>query len=58
MTKYITAVQPSLTQHSFNEVQEIENTLMRYAAGAKLEGDAIIKRSLGIQMKNNKLKFK
>lgn len=31
---------------------------MRYAAGAKLEGDAIIKRSLGIQMKNNKLKFK
>lgn len=39
-------------------MQETENTLMRYAAGAKLEGDAIIKRSLGIQMKNNKLKFK
>lgn len=58
MTKSTTAVQCSLTQPSFNEVQEVENALMRCAAAAKLEGGATIKRSLEIQMKNNKLKFK
>lgn len=50
---------PALPYATFiTEVQVVDNALIRCAAAAKLERDAIRKRSLEIQMENNKLKMK
>lgn len=47
---------PTLPYTTFiNEVQEVENALIRCTAAVKLERDAITRRSLEIQMENNKL---
>jgi len=50
---------PALPYTTFiNEVQEVENALIRCTAAAKLERNAITKRSLEIQMENYKPKLK